>query len=220
MYQYDYFIAYAGPDGDAAQRLYDRLIVRGSVFLATRERPGGAWDETIARAQRGLRATVVVLSARSREGYYLREEIAAAIDLYRRSRHHVVPFLLEPLTSEQIPYGLLRLQHVQLTSSVEEAAAEIERITRQPFGSREVVAATRGRISYVSASGETTTIEISEGETLTLGRAAGNAIVFDSERVSAAHAELSLSGGILWVRDSNSKNGVYVNGRESRRRSS
>ncbi len=54
---------------------------------------------------------------------------------------------------------------------------------------------------------------------LTLGRDASSDIRFDPDRdsdVSARHAELSFRAGIASVRDANSTNGVYVNGRRVR----
>ncbi len=48
---------------------------------------------------------------------------------------------------------------------------------------------------------------------LSIGKKEGNQIVIDNPYVSNVHACLSLSGGTWLIEDSNSKNGVYVNGK-------
>lgn len=50
-------------------------------------------------------------------------------------------------------------------------------------------------------------------ETITLGRLADNAIQIDNISVSSHHAQLTLSGGDYHLKDLNSTNGTYVNGK-------
>lgn len=109
---YDFFLAHAGPDTATAERLYDLLAAETRVFLDSKSLVlGDDWDQALAEAQRLSRVTVVLVSANTDAAFYQREEIAAAIDLARRSEagHRVVPVHLD-LHSGDVPYGL-RLKH-------------------------------------------------------------------------------------------------------------
>jgi len=46
-----------------------------------------------------------------------------------------------------------------------------------------------------------------------IGRANGNDLVIDSERVSRFHAMLTVGNGAVWLRDLQSSNGTFVNGK-------
>ncbi|HZD01525.1 MAG TPA: TIR domain-containing protein [Actinomycetes bacterium] len=109
---YDFFIAHAGPDTPKAERLFDLLAQETRVFLDSKSLMlGDDWDRMLSEAQRGSRVTVVLISNNTDEAFYQREEIAAAINLARKSEavHRVVPVYLDP-PSDTIPYGL-RLKH-------------------------------------------------------------------------------------------------------------
>ncbi|MEJ8856581.1 FHA domain-containing protein [Variovorax robiniae] len=45
-----------------------------------------------------------------------------------------------------------------------------------------------------------------------IGRATGNDLVIDSERVSRFHALVTVENGAVWIRDLKSSNGTFVNG--------
>src|ERR1035438_5499827 len=61
-----------------------------------RDRAGADWDLELAHAQKDALISVVLVSAKSDQAYYEREEIAAAIALARvDDRHRVVPVFLE-----------------------------------------------------------------------------------------------------------------------------
>jgi hypothetical protein len=107
---YDFFLAHAGPDAAQAERLYDMLSAKSTVFLDTRSVPlGDVWDHVIAEAQRSSRLTVVLVSASTGAAFYQQEEIATAIGMAREdpTRHRVVPVYLGVTPP---PYGLLRFQ--------------------------------------------------------------------------------------------------------------
>src|SRR5271154_3944454 len=109
--RYDFFIAYAGPDRETAEQLSDLLQERSVPFLDCRVLQfGDDWDRELALAQRRSKITVVLVSSRTSDAFYEREEIAAAIALARRDPegHRVVPVYLD--TSAEVPYGL-RLKH-------------------------------------------------------------------------------------------------------------
>jgi pSer/pThr/pTyr-binding forkhead associated (FHA) protein len=73
-----------------------------------------------------------------------------------------------------------------------------------------------GKVSFLSPSAETVTRAIGEGETVRIGRAPINGIVFDHEKVSTVHAEIAQRLGSLIITDLGSKNGVFVNRRRIR----
>lgn len=111
---WDFFLAHAGADTTAAESLYDLLSPHSKVFLDSRCLIlGDDWDLELARAQSQSLITVVIISSRSDEAYYQREEVAAAIEKSRRdkTRHRVVPVYLDGYPSDgNVPYGL-RLKH-------------------------------------------------------------------------------------------------------------
>jgi hypothetical protein len=109
--QWDFFLAHTSADEQAAEQLYELLSPYSKVFLDKRSlKYGDNWDQELAKAQRASRVTVVLVSSRTDNAYYEREEIAAAIDMARRdpASHRVVPVFLGDVSS--IPYGL-RLKH-------------------------------------------------------------------------------------------------------------
>ena len=110
-YVWDFFIAHAGPDRDAAHELWKELSSTCRVFLdAESLEYGDDWDLALPEAQRNSRVTVVLVSGRTEKAYYLREEIAAAIAMTRedKDRHRVVPVYLDipPFDDHDVPYGL------------------------------------------------------------------------------------------------------------------
>ncbi len=115
QYEWDFFIAHAGADKRAAERLYDYLTSNSRVFLDCRSLVlGDNWDAELRRAQKASLVTVVLISEKTEEAYYQREEIAAAISLARANptQHRVVPVFLnrQAHSNESLPYGL-RLKH-------------------------------------------------------------------------------------------------------------
>jgi hypothetical protein len=112
---WDVFLAHAGPDGAAADSLCQLLLPQGlSVFLDSRRlRPGNRWDDVIPAALRGARMVVVLVSKRTRDAYYARQEIAMAIAASRQSAAstRVIPVYLDrqPEDPKDWLYGLQRL---------------------------------------------------------------------------------------------------------------
>ena len=132
---YDFFLAYARPDSGQAERLYDLLANEARVFLDSRSIvPGDDWDQTLADAQRNSHVTVVLVSSRTDDAFYQREEIAAAIDLARMSegKHRVIPVYLEP-DPPAVPYGL-RLKHRMAVSDQHPIERVAERLLEVPRG--------------------------------------------------------------------------------------
>lgn len=112
---WDVFLAHAGPDGAAADQLYEILVEEGlMVFLDSRcLRLGERWDDVIPAALTGARLVVVLVSGRTRDAYYAREEIALAVAVSRRpaSASRVIPVYLDrwPADPADWLYGLQRL---------------------------------------------------------------------------------------------------------------
>lgn len=131
---YDFFLAHAGADAAAAERLYDLLVTQARVFLDCRSLVlGDDWDKALPEAQRHSRVTVVLVSGNTDGAFYQREEIAAAIDLARNGdrAHRVVPVYLGS-SPANVPYGL-RLKHGLTVSGllpIEEAAARLLELHR------------------------------------------------------------------------------------------
>jgi hypothetical protein len=112
-YLYDFFLAHASADKEAAEELFDLFPPPYRVFLDSRcLKLGDDWDVAISKVQRRSRITVVLVSSRTESAYYQREEIAAAINMARRDTHRVVPIYLDgwPDAESEFPYGL-RLRH-------------------------------------------------------------------------------------------------------------
>jgi hypothetical protein len=127
-YDWDFFIAHAGPDKVAAEALYECLATKSRVFLDSRcLLLGDNWDEKLVEAQKAAVVTVVLVSSNTEQAYYQREEIAAAIALARsdKEKHRVVPVYIDQPGS--VPYGL-RLKHgiqVPESSGLGQAAVQL-----------------------------------------------------------------------------------------------
>ena len=102
------FLAFAGPDEPSALKL-KRQLERwriDALCSAADLRLGDEWDRVLPERQRGTAATVILVSKRTAKAHYERSEITRAINLARRLGHRLLPIFLEPLASDEIPYGL------------------------------------------------------------------------------------------------------------------
>ncbi len=113
--KWDLFIAHAAPDAPDAEALYKTLKMEYPnlrVFLDTREVAAGAdWDLELGHAQQHSKATVVLVSDRTNEAYYQRNEIVCAIKMARSENHLLIPIFLTPDT--KTPYGLDVKQRIE-----------------------------------------------------------------------------------------------------------
>jgi hypothetical protein len=74
---WDFFIAHAGPDKEIAEQLYDLLVPSARVFLDSRcLKLGDNWDEELGSAQDRALVTIVLVTDKTDDAYYQREEIA------------------------------------------------------------------------------------------------------------------------------------------------
>lgn len=130
---WDCFLAYASADRDVAEELYEMLAPNARVFLDCRcLRPGDDWAREIAAAQRGSSVTVVLVSTRSGDAYYQREEIQAAIEMERSSpsSHRLIPIFFGSVS--EVPYGVRTKHGIRVDDRINlpEAASTLLRLLR------------------------------------------------------------------------------------------
>src|SRR5262245_37835676 len=106
---WDVFIAHAGADVAAARALSAELTARRltSFLDAARLRAGNGWPTRLKAALARSRVIAVLVSPHSDKAYYLQEEVAIAVALFRQrpSSIRVVPVLLRSATRMHLPYG-------------------------------------------------------------------------------------------------------------------
>ncbi|MEU4442454.1 toll/interleukin-1 receptor domain-containing protein [Actinosynnema sp. NPDC050801] len=120
--EWDFFLAHAGADSPTAERLRSLLEPHATVFDDSMLRAGEEWDLVLDRHLRASVITVVLVSRRTENAVYLREEIARAIGLARAdARRRVVPLVLEDV--DALPYGLELRTPVRLADGLDLAGA-------------------------------------------------------------------------------------------------
>jgi len=107
---WDVFIAYASPDADIAEELYNALSSDCRVYFAKRTTlPGDNWDR-LGKIQGASLITLVLISANTDAAHNQREEIQAAVQMARSDQHahRVIPIYLDgqPTDPRDVPYGL------------------------------------------------------------------------------------------------------------------
>ena len=68
-------------------------------------------------------------------------------------------------------------------------------------------------LESVDEEGERTTFRLAEGSVKTIGRSTGAEFMVDAALVSRLHCQLTAAGGVLHVKDLDSTNGTFVNGK-------
>ena len=128
--RYQFFIAFAGADREAARRLCNALEALGqAVFFDERLEPGAEWMVEIPRALRESETVLALVSGVEQTegpGHYARAELVAAIQGHRRRQKRVVPIYLQghevPL---EVPFGLAGLHGLFLTEGPSAVAARL-----------------------------------------------------------------------------------------------
>ena len=103
------------------------------------------------------------------------------------------------------------------------------RLSRDPASKDKPVAQTTEATAFTTQDGELPKLMLTlEGhllgefplnrKRLMIGRDTDNEITVVSEYVSRHHAQISVEGSVCWIKDLNSTNGTFVNGRRIRRR--
>lgn len=128
---WDFFIAHAGVDREIAETLYELLAPHCRTFLDSKCLvPGDDWDRELPKAQKSARVSVILISQKTPEAYYQREEITAAISLARKqeTKHRVVPVYLAGATvDDDIPYGL-HIKHGLFLKSASDISVAAEQL--------------------------------------------------------------------------------------------
>ncbi len=141
--RFDIFLAYASEDVTYAQALYEQLQGSCRVFMdRARLVPGRPWDEALLDAIESSRMIVFLLSERSQDSWYLKEEVARAVSLMdaRPDGVKIVPVLL---SDGPLPYGL---QRVQAINAVGTGVEDIARKLLDSLSRDEPIASPRGAV--------------------------------------------------------------------------
>jgi len=162
-FDWDFFLAHAGPDLDLARNLKRALEPPAKTFLDDEDLVlGDDFDKELAEAQQSSLISVVIVSPHTEDAYYQREEIAAAIQMSREDphTHRVVPvfFNQAQIGSRKIPYGL-RLKHslrvadsADLTEAGKQLLKTLELMKHYEEKKAEVVAQQRAAIRKVTGA--------------------------------------------------------------------
>ncbi len=114
-FEWDFFIAHAGPDRELAEKLHALLkAAKARVCLPTKSLQSNEdWAFELAKAQSSSLVTIVLISVRTDIDFYNRKDVAAAIALASAydKRQRVAPiYLSSAAMSGSVPSGL-RLKH-------------------------------------------------------------------------------------------------------------
>jgi tetratricopeptide (TPR) repeat protein len=150
---WDVFLAHAGPDKATAEKLYELLVAAGKrVFLDSEAlHVGDDWHLLIPDHQDASIATVVLLSASTRNAWYERAEVVRAVSLAREHGHRVMPV---KLLAGAMSYGLEGLHALEafddsgLSLAAEQIIAALNRPETMPQPLARAVFSTR--IPHVS----------------------------------------------------------------------
>ncbi len=179
--EWHFFIAHAGCDQEPAEKLYELLSPKARVFLDSRcLNPGDDWDQELQSAHRNSLITIALISSAVDEAHYLREEIAAAVDMARRNNHRVVPvYLDEAAASQPVPYGL-RVKHglyLQKLGSLEKIAEKLLEMLPRILSNQE-------RMHRIAASQEEALVKITAGTGKEKAEGIGTILSFSRHLVS------------------------------------
>lgn len=109
--QWDYFIAYSSSDRSIAEMAFSKLSQIGRTFLDSRcLRPGDRWTERIRTAQNNSRSTLIIITEKTPNSWFVESEYLHAIKLMREGSHIIIPVLYEQ--DAKLPYGLDQLHAV------------------------------------------------------------------------------------------------------------
>ena len=162
-FKWDFFLAHAGADLEAARKLKRELEPPAEVFLDADDISlGQNWDRVLAEAMRSSLIHVIMVSPNTEEAYYQCEEIAIAIQMAREDPHtrRVVPvYLSSQGMPKSVPYGL-KTRHgltvaddKDLTTAKERLLQTLGEIRRLEEKKDEVVAVQRVAVERINAGG-------------------------------------------------------------------
>ena len=162
-FDWDFFLAHAGADLEAARKLRRQLEPPAKVFLDDEcILPGGIWAQEISEALRSSLIHLILVSPDTENAYYECEEIAVAIQMAREDPHtrRVVPVYLNSKgVPKSVPYGLKTRHGLSVADEKDLAAAKerllrtLEEIRRLEEKKGEVVAVQREAVEHIASGG-------------------------------------------------------------------
>jgi hypothetical protein len=162
-FDWDFFLAHAGADLEAARNLKRHLDPPAKVFLDDTDLAlGSVWSRELAEALESSLIHIILISPNSEEAYYQSEEIAVAIQLAREDPHtrRVIPVYLNSRgVPKSVPYGL-KTRHglsvadeKDLASAKERLLQTLAEIRRLEEKRGEVVAVQREAVERIVSGG-------------------------------------------------------------------
>ena len=121
------FIAYPGERRKEAQTLVNALKAHGIHVYVDFDLPAGdEWDSKLDGMMQDVDGVVFLVSEEYSKQYYMSEEIARAVQLYRdQGNPRLLPLQLDP-GHAKLPYGLKRLTAIVSDGDMERVVAEIK----------------------------------------------------------------------------------------------
>lgn len=162
-FDWDFFLAHAGPDLEEARKLRRQLSPPARVFLdAECISPGQVWAEVLADALQSSLIHLIIVSPNSGQAYYQSEEIAVAIQMAREDphTHRVVPVYINSRgVPKTVPYGLKTRHGLSVADDNDLAEAKLrlldtlEEIRRLEKKKGEVVSVQREAVARIESGG-------------------------------------------------------------------
>jgi hypothetical protein len=162
-FDWDFFLAHAGADLEAARKLKCQLDPPAKVFLDDSNLAlGSVWSRDLAEAMESSLIHLILISPNSEAAYYQSEEIAVAIQMAREDPHtrRVIPIYLSSQgVPKSVPYGL-KTRHglsvgdeKDLTLAKERLLQTLGEIKRLEEKKGEVVAVQRVAVERIASGG-------------------------------------------------------------------
>ena len=162
-FDWDFFLAHAGPDLEDARKLKRQLSPPARVFLdAECISPGEVWSQVLSEALQSSLIHLILVSPNTEAAYYQSEEIAVAIQMAREDphTHRVVPiYLNSPGVPKMVPYGLKTRHGLSVDDEDDLAAVRqhlletLEEIRRLEEKKGRVVSVQREAVRRIAAGG-------------------------------------------------------------------
>jgi hypothetical protein len=162
-FKWDFFLAHAGADLEAARKLKRQLEPPAEVFLDDEDISlGENWDRVLSEALRSSLIHIIMVSPNTEDAYYQCEEIAVAIQMAREDPHtrRVVPLYLNSRgVPKSVPYGLKTKHGLSVADENDLATAKerllrtLQEIRRLEEKKGEVVSVQREAVEKIAAGG-------------------------------------------------------------------
>ena len=162
-FDWDFFLAHAGADLEAARKLKRQLAPPAHVFLDAEDIPlGENWDKYLAGALRSSLIHIILVSPQTEDAYYQCEEIAVAIQMSREDPHtrRVVPLYLNSHgVPKSVPYGLKTKHGLSVADERDLSEAKVrllrtlEEIRRLEEKKGEVIEVQRAAVEQIETGG-------------------------------------------------------------------